>query len=137
MLGAGYLLVRLLERDDGVRAAGHRRAGHDADSGAGSYRAFVEVACRQLARDLEPDGVRLTGVRRVGGAHGVAVHRRVIERRDVEAGDSVLGQHLAQGVRQRLPLGLQPADECEDALQRLLHTDHLLVDDVSPPNMRP
>ena len=43
----------------------------------------------------------------VGGAHGVAVHRRVVERRHGFAGDHWLGEHetRAAPVRSALPAG--------------------------------
>ena len=66
----------------------------------------------------------LGGAGGVGGANGVAVHRGVVERRDIEGGDDVLGDDLAESVKQRLPFDGQAIEEGEDALAGILDGDH-------------
>ena len=88
-------LVRLLERHDGVGALGDRGARHDAHRGAGLNCAVEDVAGGHLADHAQLARRCLGRARRVRRAHGVAVHRGVVERWDVEAGGDVLSQHLA------------------------------------------
>ena len=56
--------------------------------------------------------------------HRVAVHSRVVHRRDVESRGHVLGQHLAQGFEDGLLLHVQNVEVAEDALQGLLYAQH-------------
>ncbi len=83
-----------------------------------------DVARRELARDAKGARRRLRCARRVGGVDGVAVHRRVVERRDVEGRDDILGEHLAERVEEGAIFGLAALDITEDALERLVDADH-------------
>ncbi|CAM5218784.1 hypothetical protein CDEF62S_02895 [Castellaniella defragrans] len=90
--GEGDLPVGLLAvflHDDGVCARGNEAAGEQADGLAGAQglrRLAGETALLDGERDARPD---------VGGPHGVAVHRTVVGRRQVQGGRHVRGQDSA------------------------------------------
>jgi hypothetical protein len=92
----------LLLHDDGVGAGRNGRAGHDAVGLAGGQRSRRHVAGGDVADDAQP---RAAGA--VDGAQRIAVHGRVVVRRDVAGGDDVLGQHAAERVGQHHPLGAE------------------------------
>ena len=73
----GALAARLFLHDDGVGAVRHRRAGENPHRLARRDAAVEGASRRQLADHREP-GRRRRGI---GGAHGVAVHRRIGEGR--------------------------------------------------------
>ena len=81
---------------------GHRRAGHDARGLAGAdLDARDVVAGGDVRDDVELDRRVSRRAGEVGGAHGEAVHRGVVERRDVDVAARVLGEHAAERVEQR------------------------------------
>ena len=100
-----------LDRDDGVGTRWHRCAGHDADRGARRRRRARRRSRRprRRARRASP-GSRRWRASDVGGAHGVAVHRAVVERRQRPRRDDVRGEHLPDARR---------AAGCSTAAQRL------------------
>jgi len=59
-----------------------------------SDRAFGKRARGDGPNDAQRD----TGLRDVGAAHRVAIHRRVAERRHVTIGHCVFGEHRAERV---------------------------------------
>ena len=84
----------VLLHDDGVAAAGHYAARHDAHACAGVDRALERHAGKRSAGDLERDfAVRF----KVGKTHCVTVHRRVVVRRHVERRNDVFSEHASKG----------------------------------------
>ena len=89
LLGGGEKLdqiaaaARPLDRDDRVRALRDRRAGHRANRLARANAAGRHLAGADSLDDRQLDGARLRRPGNIGGAHGVTVHRGVIEARDV------------------------------------------------------
>ncbi len=82
---------------DGVGARRQHPAGEDARGFAGADRAFERMSGRDLADDVEAR--RHAGD--VGGAHGIAVHRRHVGRGLRAQGGKVVGQHAAVRFLQR------------------------------------
>jgi len=118
-------LVGFLKRHDGVGAGRYRRPGHDPYRLARADRRLVDVSRREVRHhpELHRRARRRTcGIR---GAYGVAIHRRVVQRRDVEGRHRVFCQHLSEGVQQRLAFHRQPVEERQDPLPRLVNTDHV------------
>ena len=94
---------RLLLRDDGVRAAGHGRAGRDAYGGAGLDDHPCAGAGLRFADHAQARRPAL-GVR---GDDRVTVHRRGVERRDVVGRRRVVGERTAERVVETDLLGVQ------------------------------
>ena len=110
----------LLDRLDGVGPGRDRRPGHDAHRLAGADRQVGPLPGPHLAHDLE----RHRGPRHVGRPQRVAVHRRAVERGEVEVGGDVLGEHAAKRVVERHLLGGQRLRLAQDDRERLLDRDH-------------
>ena len=110
-LGAG---VGALDGDDGIRAVGHRRAGHDPHGGAGPDGLGGAVAGRDVVDDRQLDRRGLARAGDVGGEHGVPVHRRVVERRERPGGRDVGREDAAVGGRERELERRQDGDASED-----------------------
>ncbi len=122
---AGALFfVGLLEGDDGVRTAGHGGAGHDADGFARADRAFVDLAGGEPADDAEGAGGSVGSAGGVGGADGVAIHGSVGHGGNVEAGDDIGGEHLADGIEEGDLLSLEWVEVFEDPCTGLFDGDH-------------
>ena len=83
--------------------------------GLGLQRQFVGASGRDVLGDRQHHRVFGCGVRRVRGAHRVSVHRGVVENRQRQLRDHVVGQHQ--------PLGL-----CQRDRDRRAGTDHLRYD---------
>ena len=79
----------------------------------------VEDVARGQVGDDASVRAGLRGAVGIGRADGVAVHRRVVERRDIEWRDDVLGEHLAERREQREAHRGKPLEERENALARL------------------
>ena len=101
-----------LDLQDGVGAGGHGGAGRDADRLAVSEPVARGCARAGLAGDLERAARRAR-------LHGVAVHRRVGEGRDVVGGDDGLGEEAAERVLHGEALGRQWRDGACDGLAGL------------------
>ena len=91
-----FAVFAALLHDDRVGAFGNRRAGEDAGGSAGLQRR-ADSAGRNALADRQAD----TGSAHVGDAHGVAIHRRIGERRHGNAGLLRTGEHAAGGGGQR------------------------------------
>ena len=100
--------VGVLLDQDRVGAVRHRRAGEDAHRLAGAERAGEALAGARHADDLK----RRAG-RRLGGAHGVAVHGGGGEGRLRRARRKVVGEHAAGRIGERHGLGRQRLDAGE------------------------
>ena len=99
--GAQAVFVGLFERDDGVGAVWHRRAGHDPYRLAGADLAVVEITGCQFSDHLQVDRIRFRRAVRAPRLHGVAVHRRIVVRRNVEWSGDVGREDLADRVVDR------------------------------------
>ena len=97
----------LLDDHDRVAACGQLRAGVDRDALAGPDRPSPGRAGARLAGDGELDLARVR-VMGVGGAHRVAVHRALLEGRQVEVAGDVRREHAPEGLRKRDVLGWLP-----------------------------
>ena len=60
---------------------------------------------------------------RVGRTDSIAVHGRIVKRRDVDVGDDLFGQDPAQRLQDRDTLRFQRPDVTQDLGQGLFHTD--------------
>ena len=87
----GDAAVGPLVGHDRVGAGRHRRAGHDLDRGAGRQREQLRLAGADLADDRQVHRVRRRWRWRRRRAHGVAVHRGVVEARQRDRRGDVLG----------------------------------------------
>ncbi len=88
--------AHVLLHEDGVRAGGDGGAGENAPGGPPRER----LGCRRPGREA-PRHRQARSPVQIREAHRVPVHGRVVERRQVEGGDHVCGEHAAIG-------GLQP-----------------------------
>ena len=88
--------TRPLDRHDSVSAKSDRRARHRAHR-----RPRLDPRRRHRSRRDGPQHpkahrARLAGMGNIGGAHGIAVHRRVVEAGDVAWRADFFGQHAAE-----------------------------------------
>ena len=115
-MGAALHFVGVLEGNYGVGAVGDGRAGHDANDATGGYRDIRQFACGNRARDFE--GYRVVGgcSMNIGCPKRVAVHRGVVQRRDVVGCEGVLFEHLSDCFEQGRLLGFQRPEVAQDAL---------------------
>ena len=89
--------VRALNHDDAVGTLGHRGACHDASGLTGCHDDAGDVVARaDVGDDVQRDGRVGACAGEIGGAHGKAVHRGVVERRDVDVAASVGCEHAAE-----------------------------------------
>ena len=83
----------------------------------------IDERMAQIARLVRSDSQALAGkldemgAHSVGRAHGVAVHRRIVERRDIHVGDDMLCQRLAKRLEHVALFRLQHVHVREDALR--------------------
>ena len=68
---------------------------------------------------------RCARLRRVGGAQGIAVHRRHRVGRLVRQRQRIFGQHASGGVADRDPLGLERREDRHDAFDSFFDRNHL------------
>ena len=94
-------------RQDGVGAARHRRAGHDADGLSGGNGTAKRTPRHRLADDAERQPVVRARPFRADSHHGVAVHRRAIEPGHVDGADDGCREHAARRIPQRHALGAE------------------------------
>jgi len=108
-----------------IGALRHHRAGHDAHALARTDTALEHPAGKRAADLLEDDlGVRL----QVGAAHRVAIHRRIVVRRDIDRGHDALREHAAERGAKRHPLAAFDRREAgANRLARLVHVQRLGV----------
>ena len=89
-----------LDRHDGIGTGRQRRAGRN------RHRRVRLEPCGVVAREGVPGHRQLLA--RLGRAHGVTIHRRVVEWRQIVCGVHVGGDHAAcEGTRERKRLGRQ------------------------------
>ena len=98
----GGAAVGPLVGDDRVGARRDRGAGHDLGRRAGLERAQGGLAGADLADDRQRHRLVGGGARDVGQADGVPVHRGVVEARQRDRRDDVLGAGEAERVEQGL-----------------------------------
>jgi hypothetical protein len=116
--------VRLFKGNDRIGTGWDRRAGHDPHRLSGADRPLEDISRRQFADHGELDRplfARAIGARRL---YGVAIHRRVIERWDIERRPNLLGRHLPERIQNRLLNRVQAREVGENPLARLLDADH-------------
>jgi hypothetical protein len=89
----------------------HDRSGRDRRRLAPQHLTGRWATCRRRLDDDQPTG-------RVCGTHGESVHRRAVERRQVEWRLDRPGEHPPEGAGERDALGLDHADASEDELLR-------------------
>jgi hypothetical protein len=115
-----FAMLAALLHDHGVGAGRDRGAGEDAGSRAGLQRRTNRTGRYALA-DRQADA----GGGDVGGAHGVTVHGRVVERRHGDGGALGLGEHAAKRGRQRQRAGfLDGLGSGQQLFQGLFKTQH-------------
>jgi hypothetical protein len=125
---AGAVARDDLLRIDGVGAARHRRAGHDAQRLAALERSVEDGPRRQVGDDVERGFAR---GRDVCTRDGIAIDRGIVGRRDVQRRRDVGGEHAPERARERLKLrGQRRRDLGEDAVLAVPHRDH---DDIVQP----
>ena len=109
--------VGVLERDDRVGTGRDRRAGHDPHREAGTHAAARLRAGRDVADDRQDDRLVRGGVLGVDGAHGVAVHRRVVEAGQRDLARDGLGEQQPLGIEQGQLDRVDRADAREHGLE--------------------
>jgi len=117
----------VLDGDDGVGSVGHDTAGCDRHRFPGR-----EGARRRHARSDAGDDRQ--AARRIRRAYGEPVHRRARERRQVDDGTCVLGEHPAGGGRDCDTPTVERRDLLEHARLRLREREQLghLAPSVAP-----
>jgi hypothetical protein len=113
--------ICVFEAHHGVRSRRDWRACHNAEGGAGLDTVFGagRSAGRQVAGHFEAAGRIAARTTRVGRLHGIAVHRGVIEGRDIHIAPDVGGQHQAERFRQRHLHDFQRSEVGKYGLERL------------------
>ena len=119
-------LVGFLKRHDGIGAGGHGGAGHNADGAAGGNGGVRHLAGGDGGGDGQR-GRRRVGGGNVGAAHGIAVHRRVGQRRQVQRGGYLLGQRQAQGLQDGQLHGVQRRKVSDDTRKGILYFQQIFV----------
>ena len=92
---------------DRVRTGRNRRTREDAGRLAGLDLAIDDRSRGHLGHDPERDGARRRRTLQVGGAHGVAIHRRVVRGRKAASRDQGLGQDAPQSLSSGHGFGAQ------------------------------
>jgi hypothetical protein len=116
--------MHILLHEDGVGTRRHGRAGEDADRRPNRQRARGGMARGHALDHGEP---RLGGRIEIGVTHGIAVDRRIIERRQIDGRHHVARDHapVGGGERHRLDLGDRRhalADDAFDLVHRQQRT---------------
>ena len=112
-------LDRQLGLQHRVGSPRNRGAGRDARGGPGLERGLGHLAGRHAA-----DQPQRHARGRVGGAHRVAVHRRPVERRQVDGAHRRLRDHPPGRLGQRRAFGAQRSQLAQHEPQRLVDGDH-------------
>ena len=107
-------LDNVLDGDDGIGALGHDTAGRDRHRLTSSEGALRRAAGGDVRDDRQPAG-------KVGGPHGVPVHRGAGEGRQVDNRQRRLGGHPSGGVAGSDVFGRQCPRVLEHLRLRLLH----------------
>ena len=110
--------------------AGQRRAGHDPEAGAGDEVVPAGVAGGDLAVDGQRDRRCAAAAATSAATHCVAVHGRVVERRQRALCGDVAGQDRAERVGERKLARRQRPDGGHDVGQVVLHRVHHGLPDV-------
>ncbi len=100
---AAVLGPAVLLHEHGVGARGHRRAGEDANGFALARRPRRGVSGGEAIGHEE---ARLAGRIEIGMADRVTVDGGIVERRQIERSDQVLGRHAAGGMIETHPFDL-------------------------------
>ena len=130
--GLAIDFVGILEGDDGVTALGRRCAGHDAE-GSSRFNATVgNLPGGNEANNPQDSGTFRGSVPHVLVAEGIAVHSRVVGRRDVQGRKNVLSQGLSQYVQDGSGLRLQRAEGGDYPLECILYGEHISVVVAAP-----
>ncbi|MDX6506517.1 MAG: hypothetical protein QOG06_1161, partial [Gaiellaceae bacterium] len=108
----------ILERHDGIGALRHDASGGDRHCLPGGKRTLGREARSDLRNDGKPP-------REVGRTHGIAVHRRARERRQVDHGARSLREHPPRRVLKRNRLGRQRLHPLEHEALRLFDRQKL------------
>ncbi|MPN30434.1 hypothetical protein SDC9_177905 [bioreactor metagenome] len=120
-----HLAVHLLGvflHDDGVRTQRHGRAREDA-----CRRARLQWLAHMTCGNTLADRQQRARLRHVGAAHGVAVHRRVVERRHLQCRDGIAPQHAAVGIPGVHGLGrVKPHGLCEHGREGIVERHEVL-----------
>jgi len=116
----------LFDHHHGVGSLRHRGAGRDLGALAGGDRSRRHLARVDLLDRAQHPGVVAPGAERVFGTHGVAVHRRAIERRHVHGGLRRRSDDASGGLAQRHALDARHGrGGLEDQRERLVERDGL------------
>jgi len=121
-------LLGVLDLHHGIGAARDDRAGEELDRRAG-LDGRVDDAARGLDRN-DPQACR--HARKIGVAHGEAVHRRVGGRRDGAGGDDVRRRHAAERLGEHHALVAQHRGRRAHRGERLADRDHAPSDSRRP-----
>jgi hypothetical protein len=112
--------VGVLHLDDGVGAIGDHGSGHDPGRLAGADRACGGVAGGQIGHDGQPHGGVWGRSEQVRRAHGIPIHRGVVEAGKVDEADDIGSSHETDRRAEREGCGRQRASDREDRCQVLL-----------------
>ena len=75
---------------------------------------------------LEADRIGFAGGRDIGSADRVAVHRGIVEARNIARRADLLGEHSAEPVKDRNALDAERSNGFEDDAQSVVGTNHLI-----------
>ncbi len=118
--------IGILVGNDGIGARGERRTGKDAIGLARTDGALGDVPGGNLAEHAQRDRPVQRGSGNVGRAHGIAIHRAVVERRNVHIGRHILHENAAEGIEERHALVLLERREgCLHAGDRLIDAEQI------------
>ena len=129
---ASVAAVRRFNRHYAVSTMRNWRSGHDLDGGVGTDREWSSRAGRNLTDNRQRDGVGFCRLNDVLGPDRIAIHRRVVEARQIDGANEVLVNRQPERLNQRLIIGLQRADTAQDPLEMLLNAEHVIGDRSCP-----
>jgi hypothetical protein len=119
----------VLHADHAVGAFRDRRPRHHPDRLAGADGARRELAGGTSSDHAEIARRGFGGAAHVVAADGEAVHRAVVPRRQVDRGDDVLRQHVAERLQQRPLHRIEPRHARDHVRERVVRR-------ASPPRAR-
>src|SRR5581483_12242194 len=116
-----------------IRARRYNRAGHDADSCPSADRGGRDVARSEVGDHPQLHRILRRRAADIFGAHGIAVHRRVVMRGNVQRRNHVLRQNSVQRLEQRNSFQLEGMEMTKDIAAGLFDRDHAESDRMECP----
>ena len=120
--------IGVLDHHDGVGAARNHAAGRDRHGLTWPHvnlRKHAGIDC--AGQQLHAARRQLAGAKRIGGVNREPIEVRAVERRHIDAGDDIRGEHAPQGIGQRNLLDAERLERKRRAKPRLglVPIDHI------------